>query len=223
MSEPRSFSVCQGCGAWRETSGNVLQLFADYDMRFFIKQHLVRCPATGQPAALISVHEDDPGYQPLPPEKQWKPEDCPDYRPQQKPTSKRYTTEVSERLIGIWTNDSFGSHSDECLVFFRDGKGIIEYWNFGFAGYERFRWRLDGEEHLIFDEPEADVAEHGRLINGAFEYFRTDRVYFELLSATNSYGEQRDVLCISCGRGETEAMQFLRSPRSIDGYEIPAE
>jgi hypothetical protein len=69
MSEPRTFSVCLGCGAWRETQDDLISFLNDYDMIYFVEHHGARCPVTGQPATISAVREDDPGFEPLPPEK----------------------------------------------------------------------------------------------------------------------------------------------------------
>ncbi|HWF17792.1 MAG TPA: hypothetical protein VG754_00910 [Verrucomicrobiae bacterium] len=223
MSETRTFSVCQGCGAWKETSANILEFFADYDMRFFIEQHATRCPATGAPAVLIAVSEDDANYRPLSTEKQWKPESYPGYRPPQKPRSIRHTTDIPERLLGIWATSHFGSHSDESLVFFPDGTGILEYWNVGFAGYQNFCWRLDGQERLLFGGANDEPTENVDSTDGAVSYFGTMRAYFELLLSTDIYGEQSEMLCLYRGDIQDEAQEFFRSKRSLENYKIPDE
>jgi hypothetical protein len=102
MGEPRTFSICQGCGAWRETKADLISFLNDYDMIYFVEHHAARCPVTGQPATIATVRENDPDFQPLPPEKMWRPENYSGYKPQREPSFSPYTTDISIRLVGIW-------------------------------------------------------------------------------------------------------------------------
>jgi hypothetical protein len=164
MSEHRTFSVCQGCGAWKETGSDVQSLWVDYDMMFFIKHHGIRCPVTGQPSALMYSSDGDPDFHPLALEKQWTPESCPDYRPSQIPKFTRYMNDIEEWLAGLWHTNNVGGHSDETLVLWPDGRAAIDFYNIDFCGRDCFRWRLDGHEHICFE--------------GLDTYFRSGRVYF---------------------------------------------
>ncbi len=200
-----------------------MSFFSDYDMRYFIEHHAARCPATGEPARLVSVSEDDAGFNPLSPAKEWQPASCPGYRPPQKPTWIRYVDNLPQRLIGIWTTNNFGGHSDESLVIFPDGTGLIEFWNITFCGHRKFHWKLEKNDHLRFGTPHDQPTEHGDSSDGAASYLGSHHTYFELLLFTNSYGEENDQLCIYPDGIDGEPREFIRSRRSLVNYQLPSE
>jgi hypothetical protein len=201
---------------WKEVGGNPITYFADYDMRFIYEQHSTACPST----FLAAIHEDDPSYHPLPPEKQWTPASCPNYRPPQVPTYTRRTGDIEELIHGIWATRS-GAISDECLVLLPDGSGVLEYWNPVLAGCESFCWRLDNHEHLVFGCINVQKNEQSDAIDGATQYFGTHSVYFELLLCINVYGDHQDMLCVYPDSILDEPREFFRSLRSIENYKIP--
>jgi len=216
MNAPRRFAVCQSCGSWKEICDDVLAFFADYDMRFFIEQHISKCPHSGKFSPVISVSEDDPGFQPLSPSKKWQPISCPGYRPQQRPKWFRYSDNIAGRLLGIWVEEN-----DNCLVMLPDGEGILEYWNYTFCGYRRFRWRLEGDDHLCFGNPHDSPIQNADCPDVAANHLGTYRAYFELILFTNLYGEQNDRLCIYTDDITSDPREFYRSMRSIEDYQIP--
>ena len=209
------------CGAWKEVAqpqdgATPFAMFADYDMRFFVEDHLnCICPSRGPDAevGIACVYEDDPGFETLQPDRQWLPEQCPRYRPPHTPTEVPYKGDPEALLLGIWSNTSFGSHSNEDLVFMPEGEGILEYWNVAFAGYDQFRWSVDADGYLIFGD--------GTAGDGAARYFGARQVRFEVLALTNRYGETRDALRVYSGRRGDQPEEFRRTLRSIEGYRVP--
>ncbi len=185
-----------------------MSFFADYDMAFFIEHHMARCPVTGKPEVLVSVSEDDPNYEPLAPEKQWRPEACPGYRPRQEPSFAPYTTEVSQRVVGVWRADyGIGGAYDATMLLFPSGDGIWDFWNMGaYCGRQRFKWRLDGVEHICFE--------------GMDQYFLTESPRFQIGNFTNARGEQSDMLQIFDRDEGREPTSFFRSKESLDDYRV---
>src|SRR6478752_3249356 len=54
-------------------------------------------------------------------------------------------------IIGYWCDENFGGQSSENLVFFPDGRGILDFYNPGPAGRVEFQWRLlEGGTRLQF-------------------------------------------------------------------------
>ena len=212
MGEPRSFSVCQECGAWRETGSGLISVLNDYDMVFFVEHHAAKCPVTGQPSAIVAICEDEPGFRPLPREKMWRPEDYPGYRPQREPSFTRYTTDLQHRLTGVWDTNDFGSMGGERLVLWLDGRAVMEIWNVTYCGHSSFRWSLDGQEHVCFGDPD----------EGAFPHcFSTPRPYFEVGRFTARTGEEMDVLRIYERGRDEEPYELFKADEPIENYRTP--
>jgi hypothetical protein len=203
-------------------------MFDDYDFRFFFHEHYdCRKPPRGPDAesGIVSVAEGEPGFEALTPDKRWRPDQCPDYIPPQTPIKRPYEGDVRELLIGIWTNSSLGSHSEEQLIFFPDGRGILEYWNVVFCNLFRFRWRVEQERHLDIDES----AEGGNLVVsylGCREHrlarlaaWRRFRI--EIIASVDRYGDTTDILRVNAEPPGSLVRAFYRVAQNADGYQTP--
>lgn len=208
MSKPRRFCVCRGCGAWKETGSDLMSFFADYDMAFFLEQHLARCPVTGKWEGCRMVSEDDPNYQPLPADKQWLSETCPGYRPPQEPRFTRYTADIPENIIGVWwARTGLGGAYGYTMVLRPGGDGAWHLWNMGsHSGRSTLRWHLDGVERICFD--------------GEHDYFQADCSYFEVGSFTNAAGEINDLLRIFDRGTGGKPSEFNRSRKPLEDFGI---
>jgi hypothetical protein len=207
MTDPRTFTVCQGCGAWREHKSDLMSFLNDYEMRFFVEEHLGKCPITGNSEPVISVSEDDPGFAPLLREKQWRPENCPSYRPPQTPKFERLTSNIASAIPGVWRSNSFGGHSDETFILFTDGNGALDFYNVTYCGRRTFRWRLDDSEHLTLE--------------GETHYFKTSKPRFEMGLFTNECGETFDMLRVFGSEDESLRMEFIRADQPLSEYVPP--
>lgn len=110
------------------------------------------------------------------------------------------------QIGGIWVTDNPGGHYDETLVFYPDGRGVIDYYNVLFCGSQTFSWRVVEDDFLVFD----------RIIN----LFRSDRVRFTTHKFTNGLGEDRDMIMVY-HRPDGEPFKLVRSSNTADDYNGP--
>jgi hypothetical protein len=218
--EGRSYSVCNRCGTWRENAREAgvpefVAFFNDYDLKFFVEEHL-KCPfppiTDDAPLGIRIVRDTDADFAPMPPEKRWRPGESPGYRPPVTPAEVPHPGSLRDRLVGIWATNDFGAHGFEALVFLPDGRGLIEYWNVEFCGSSDFHWDVDRDGRTVHFEgsPPGET--------GVIRYFGSCAIRTSIVSATDRYGRSRDLLRT---HGEPLAREFVRSPRSADGYTRP--
>lgn len=195
----RVFQVCDNCGAWRETTaaGNqhpLSQFYADYDHRFFLEQHLA-CPLPPRSKksgfGVSARYNDEPGFVPPDPAKEWQPSDCPAYRPPVKPVSKVVLPLRKKVLLGWWTSNNIGGFGDEAWEFQPSGRGsliLTPIFDVNQILAYDFEWRLSDSARLSLKLSLPPAAP----IHAIF--FREGTWSIKVSHDINEYGERRVLL-----------------------------
>src|SRR5438309_2170713 len=103
--ECRKFNVCDFCGGWWESTKGKNSAPVNYIYPFFLEEH-TRCPRPADSQDMLMsvrvVRESDPGFKLPDPAKEWKPQQCRDYRPPVEPVAKVRKSVSEKDLIGWW-------------------------------------------------------------------------------------------------------------------------
>lgn len=130
-------------------------------------------------------------------EKEWKPEQCAEYRPRRRPLTKLKKRISSQDLIGWWTTLNPGGQWNESWRFDRDGSGTLALPNSLELSEFAFRWKLPSPNQVTLS-----LVDSGK--SPGFVFFREGDGRVEMAHEVDQYGDERTLLKVKFGTRNIE-------------------